>query len=105
MTPELEPFVILAKCVLEQEASNTYRTAGIEDLDSIELGLLGNTICLGTDSTSTVGAVAIAVGVFTITGEVGEERGTTLELRVSGLNTSVDNVHTRACTSTFVIGV
>jgi hypothetical protein len=81
------------------------RTAGIEDLDSVELGALGDTVGLGADGTGAVSAVAVAIGVLAVTCVVGKEGGTTLELGVSGGDTSVNNVDTSAGASTAVVGV
>lgn len=83
----------------------TYRTTCIKNLDSIELGLLGNAVGLRSNCTSAVGSVTIAVGVGAITSKVGEESSTTLELGVGGGDTSVYNIDTRALTSTVVVGV
>jgi hypothetical protein len=81
------------------------RTTGVENLDSVELGRLGDTVGLRTDSTSAVSTVAIAIGVRAVTSIVGEEGSTTLKLGVSGGDTSVDNVHTSAGAGAAVVGV
>lgn len=122
MTPELEPWSTLAYATTPEDLE-AYRTARIENLDSIKLSLLRDTIGLGTNSTSTVSAVTVAIRVLAITRKVGEEYldevsvwsqthfadrfsyGTPFELGMGGLNTSVNNVHTRARASTIVVRV
>jgi hypothetical protein len=42
---------------------STYRTTGVEDLDSVKLGLLGYTVGLGSNGTGAVGAVTVAISV------------------------------------------
>lgn len=54
------------------------RAAGIKDLHAENLGLLGNTVCLGANRATDVCAMAIAIGVVLV-GVVGEELGTALE--------------------------
>jgi hypothetical protein len=82
-----------------------YRTASVQDLDSIELGLLGNTISLRADSTSAVSTMAVAIGVGAITCKVGEEGGTAFKVRVRGRDTGVDNIDAGAGASTVIIDV
>ena len=53
--------------------------AGVEDLDGVEVGLLGHTVCRGADGARYVGAVAVAVRVAVVS-IVGQERGTPPEL-------------------------
>lgn len=55
------------------------RAVSVEDLDTEDLGLLGDTIGLGADGAGDVGAVAVAVGVVLVD-VVGQELGTALEL-------------------------
>jgi hypothetical protein len=81
------------------------RTAGIEDLDSVELGALGDTVGLGADGTGAVSAVAVAIGVLAVTCVVGKEGSTALKLGVSGGDTGVNNVDTSSGASTAVVGV
>jgi hypothetical protein len=52
-----------------------------------------------------VGTVAVTIGVLAVTGEVGKEGCTALELGVVGGDTSVDNVDTRSFTGAGVVGV
>ena len=69
----------LNQSVFEQNnyiGESTYRTAGIEDLDSIELSLLCHTIGLGSNGSGDVGTMAVAINVLTVTSEVGQKCGT-----------------------------
>lgn len=83
----------------------TYRAVGAQNLDSEELGLLGYTVGLGSNSTSAVGTVAVAISVGTIANVVGEESSTTLELGVRGGDTSINDVNAGARSSRGVVGV
>jgi hypothetical protein len=83
----------------------TYRATGVEDLDSIELGLLGDTVGLGADGASAVSSVAVAVSVGAVPGVVGQEGGAALKLGVSGGDTGVDHVHARVSTSGGIVSV
>ena len=83
----------------------TYRATSVEDLDSIELGLLGDAVGLGADGASAVSAMAVSISVGAVSGVVGQEGGAALELGVSGGDTGVDHVHTRASTSGGVVSV
>lgn len=83
----------------------TYGAAGVEHLDGIELSLLSNTVGLGTNGSSNVGAVTIAIGVLAIAGVVGKEGGTTLKLRVGSVDTSVNDVGTGSGASGGVVDV
>ena len=84
---------------------STYRTAGIKDLDSVKLGLLSDSIGLGSDSTGAVGAVAVTVSVLTIASVVGEESSTTLKLGVRSGNASVNDIGASTGASRVVVGV
>lgn len=80
----------------EVDAGNNARVGTgarrIKDLDSVKLGLLCNTVGLGADSSSDVGTVAVAISGGTITSIVGQVGSTALEVRVSSVDTSVDDV-------------
>lgn len=78
---------------------------GVEDLDGVEVGLLGNTIGGATDGTGDVSAVAVAIGVEAITGVVGEPGSTATEVGVGSVNTGVDDVGASTGTSGVVVGV
>lgn len=107
MTPEFVPYsgVSIPATDMLEYCGETYRTVGAEDLDGKELGLLGYTVGLGSNGTSAVSAVAVAISVGTIASVVGEEGSTTLELRVRGGDTSIDDVHAGARSSRGVVGV
>jgi len=83
----------------------TYRTRGVKDLYSKELGFLGHTIGLRPNGTGTVGAVTIAVRVLAIASEVGKETCTALKLGMSSVDASVDDVNTCARSGSAVICV
>lgn len=107
MTPELVPYTgvsIPANAKLKH-CGQTYRAISTENLDSEELGLLRYTVGLGSNCTSTVSAVAVAISVGTIASVVGKERSTTLKFRVSSGNTSINDVDTGARSCRGVVGV
>ena len=81
------------------------RTTGIEDLDSVKLGLLGHTVGLGSDRTSAVGTVTVSVRVLTITSIVGEEGSTALKLGVGSVDASVNDIGASTSTSSGVVDV
>lgn len=81
------------------------RTLSVEDLDSVKLSVLSDTVGLGANGTGAVSAVAVAVSVVTITSEVLEECSTALELGVGGGNTGVDDVDAGARASAGVVDV
>jgi len=63
-----------------------------EDLDSIDVGLLGNTVLLTGDSTGAVSTVTVAI-LISIAGRNGlAPFGTTLKVNVVDVGTSVDDV-------------
>jgi len=53
---------------------------GVEDLDGVQLGLLGDAVVDAANGAGYVGAVAVAVGGLAVAGEVGEPGGAALEL-------------------------
>jgi hypothetical protein len=71
----LEPFIWSVRHITGGVES-TYRTAGIKNLDSIKLGLLGHSVGLGANGTGAVGAVAVAVSGLAITRVVLEPSST-----------------------------
>jgi hypothetical protein len=68
------------------------RALAVEDLDSDESGVSGNTISLTTDGTSDVSTVTVAILVLVVISKVGTPLGATLELVVFDENTSVNDV-------------
>ena len=77
---------------------------GGKDLDSIELGLLGNTIGRATNGAGNVGTVAVAISVVRVD-VVGDPGSTAAELGVGGVDTSVNDVGAGAGTARVVVGV
>lgn len=63
-----------------------------EDLDSIDVGLLGNTVLLAGDSTGAVSTVTVAILIGIPRGNGLTPVGTTLEVDVVDVGTSVNNV-------------
>lgn len=49
--------------------------------------------------------MAIAIGIRTVAGVVGKERGTTLEFGVRGSDSGVDDIHTCVCSGGAVVGI
>ena len=80
MTPELTCQSCRQNRYEKDENLQRARTASVEDLDGVELGLLGYTISLGANGAGDVCAVTIAVSVVAIFGKVGQPCGTTLKL-------------------------
>lgn len=79
------------------------RATVVEDLDTVDVGLLGDTVGLGADGARAVGAVAVAVaagGVVRL-----DELGTALELGVGVLDTGVNHVGAGASTGGVVVAV
>ena len=108
MTPELVPCSDVSKQATdtrEKIRGETYRARGVKDLDGEELSLLGYTVGLGSNGSSAVSTVTVTISVGAIASVIGKEGSTTLELGVSGGDTSVNNVHTGVCSSTAVVGV
>ena len=109
------------------DARSRARAAGVEDLDGVELGLLGNTIGSTTDGASDVGTVAVAVCVRVVNVVGGESstateilgklarafllsrvrqgRGHEVTYRVRGVDTSVNHVRASTRTSAVVIDI
>ena len=63
-----------------------------EDLDSIDVGLLGDTILLASDGSGAVGSVSIAISVFIVGRDSLSPVGTALEVNMVNADTSVDGV-------------
>lgn len=79
------------------------RAVVVEDLDTIDVGLLGDTVASGANGTRAVSAVAVTIALSR--GKGLDELGTALELRVSVLNTSVDHVGAGASAGGVVVVV
>ena len=66
--------------------------AGVEDFDGDEVRLLGDAVGARADCAGYVSAVAVAVGVLAVVGEVGAEGGAAFEFSVRGVDAGVDYV-------------
>lgn len=78
---------------------------GVENLDGVEVDLLGDTISGTTDSAGNVGAVTVAVGIGAITGSIVQPGSTSTELGVSGVDASVNDIGANTGTGGIVIGI
>lgn len=67
-------------------------TVRAEDLDGIDMGLLGNTVLLPSDGTRAVSAVAIAILVGITLGDSLTPLGSALKVDVLDVGTSVNNI-------------
>ena len=65
---------------------------GAKDLDSVYVGLLGNTVALASDGTRAVSAVAVAILIGIAVGDGLAPVCATLEVDVLGVGASVDDV-------------
>lgn len=72
---------------------------GAEDLDGLDVGLLGNTVLLTGDGTRAVSAVAVTVLVLITRRDGFAPGGTTLEVDVVNVGAGVDNVDIDALTT------
>jgi len=68
------------------------RAIGAEDLDGVDVGLLGNTILLASDGARAVGSVAIAVLIRVTRRNRLTPVGTTLEVDVSDVGAGVNDI-------------
>jgi hypothetical protein len=75
------------------------RAVGAENLDGLDVGLLGNTVLLASDGTRAVSAVAVAVLVLITRGDGLAPRGAALEVDVVNVGSGVNNVDINAFTT------
>lgn len=68
------------------------RAVGAEDLDGVDVGLLGNTILLASDGAGAVGAVTVAVLVLVTLGSSVAPLGTALKVDVGDVGAGVNNI-------------
>lgn len=68
------------------------RALTVEDLDTDEVDLLGNTVGVSSDGTSDVGTVTVLVGVGRALDEVVAHLGTAAKVDMGGVDTSINNV-------------
>lgn len=80
------------------------RRAALEDLDSLDGGLLGDTVGLAGNGARDVSTVAYRIGVVATEGSV-DGLSTTLKFIVGGSNTSVDDVGICVGTSVGIVDV
>lgn len=95
---------IVGSPVETSKDNRSARRAALENLNSLDGSLLGNTVGLSSNSTSNVSAVTSSVGVVAAEGSV-NSLGAALELVVSGPNTSVDDVGKGSGTSSSIVDV
>jgi hypothetical protein len=81
----------------------TYCAIRIKDLDAIELGILGDSVGLGSNCPGDMCSMAVTVRVRAITGKIGKKCGTTLKLRVRSGDTSINHISARASSSTVIV--
>lgn len=74
------------------------RAARPEDLDSIEVGLLGNTVLLTSHGSGAVSSVTIAIEIFIVGRDCLAPSGTALEVNVVNVDTRVNGVGVNALT-------
>jgi hypothetical protein len=68
------------------------RAVRAEDLDGVDVGLLGNTVLLASNSTGAVGAVTVAILIGIAVGDGLAPVGTAFEVDVLDVCTSVDDI-------------
>lgn len=68
------------------------RPAGSQDLDSKEVGLLGDTVLLTGDGSRAVSAVAVTIGILIVVRDGLAPSGPALEVNVLNVDTSVNGV-------------
>lgn len=72
---------------------------GAEDLDGVDVGLLGHTVLLTGDGTRAVSAVAVTVDILVAAGDGLTPLGTALEVDVLGVDTSVNDIGVNTLTA------
>lgn len=75
------------------------RAARPEDLDGIEVGLLGNTILLTSHGSGAVSSVTIAIEIFVVGRDCLAPSGTALKVNVVNVDTSVNGVGVNTLTT------
>lgn len=76
----------------------------VQNLDAVEPGVLGDTVGVGADGSSNVGAVSLSVAVDT-SGVVGDQLSAATEVRVAGVDARVEDVRAGAGTGRVVVAV
>jgi hypothetical protein len=75
------------------------RAVGAEDLDGVDVRLLGDTVLLASNGAGAVGAVAVAILVSIAVGDGLAPLGATLKVDVLGVCASVDDVNVNTLTT------
>lgn len=75
------------------------RATGAENLDSIEVGLLGDTILLASDGSGAVSAVAVTIGILIVAGDSLAPGGTTFKVDMVDVDTSINSVSVNTLTA------
>ena len=88
-----------------QDRASGRNTVGVEDLEAVKLGLLGDAVGVGADNARHVSAVPGAVPVLAVPDEVLQERRPPAEVIVRLLDARVDHVHARALACRLVVYV
>ena len=70
-----------------------------EDLDGIDVGLLGDTVLLTSDGSGAVGSVSIAISVLIVGRDSLSPAGTALEVNMVNVDTSVNSVGINSLTT------
>jgi hypothetical protein len=81
------------------------RAVGAEDLDSVDLGLLGHAVLLTSNSARAVGTVTVAVLVLVTLGDGLAPVGTALKVNVVNVGASVNHVSINTLTTILSIQV
>lgn len=81
------------------------RTVGAQDLDGVDIGLLGDTVLLTSDGARAVSTVAVAVLIGVTLGDGLAPVGTALKVSVLGVGASVNHVGINALTAILSIQV
>lgn len=68
------------------------RATGSQDLDSVDIGLLGNTILLASNSTGAVSSVAVAVNVIVTLGNSLSPASTAFKVDVVDVGAGINNI-------------
>lgn len=72
---------------------------GLEHLDGVDVGLLGNTVLLTSDSARAVGAMSVAINIFIANWDSLSPGSTALEVDVVDVGTGVNDVDINALTA------
>ena len=79
------------------------RSVGSEDLNGVDVGLLGDTVLLTTDGTGAVSSVSVSISILVASWDSLPPVGTTLEVDVLGVGSGVNDIDINTLSS--VLGV